>query len=157
MHPLFNLKLIHYNKTMNQESYVNENGDTVFKSSFYRKKGSCCKSSCLHCPYGHTLRTIGVKIEDINENNLNIAKSLYDSLVKKDDFTSSLLNSAFKSKEEIKFDRENFKILTLKGFNCGLLQLKNNSYEKHFLKDFFSDQGIDDGYLSSITTQYLQK
>ncbi|MBK9730454.1 MAG: hypothetical protein IPO83_04060 [Chitinophagaceae bacterium] len=32
--------------------YINENGLFVFTEAYHLKRGFCCKSGCLHCPYG---------------------------------------------------------------------------------------------------------
>lgn len=32
--------------------YFNEEGLMVFKASYHKKRGYCCKNGCLHCPYG---------------------------------------------------------------------------------------------------------
>jgi Family of unknown function (DUF5522) len=34
------------------EDYYFENGFMVFTEVFHLKRGSCCRSSCRHCPYG---------------------------------------------------------------------------------------------------------
>ncbi|WP_373514460.1 DUF5522 domain-containing protein [Persicitalea sp.] len=32
--------------------YINEEGFMVFTALYHRKRGYCCQSGCLHCPYG---------------------------------------------------------------------------------------------------------
>jgi hypothetical protein len=32
--------------------YINEQGYWVFTSHYHIKRGFCCESGCLHCPYG---------------------------------------------------------------------------------------------------------
>jgi hypothetical protein len=54
---------------MSENYYIDINGNTIFRSEFYKNKGRCCKSSCLHCPYGHTLRTQGLSLKKINDDN----------------------------------------------------------------------------------------
>ena len=49
--------------------YLNKNGDSVFTSEFLKNKGTCCKSGCLHCPYGHTLNKFGIEIRDLSFEN----------------------------------------------------------------------------------------
>lgn len=33
-------------------------------SAQLRKKNRCCKSTCLHCPYGHTIKKLGIQFRD---------------------------------------------------------------------------------------------
>jgi hypothetical protein len=49
------------NKNTNQNAFIlgvdyyfNENGLMVLTKDYHLKRGSCCKSGCLHCPYGFT-------------------------------------------------------------------------------------------------------
>lgn len=46
--------------------YTDQNGNLIFTSDFLLKKGSCCKNTCLHCPYGFTLKKYGLQIKKIN-------------------------------------------------------------------------------------------
>ncbi len=32
--------------------YFNEQGRVVFTAAFLKRRGYCCGSGCLHCPYG---------------------------------------------------------------------------------------------------------
>ena len=31
--------------------YLNENGKVVFTEEYHLRRGRCCGSGCLHCPY----------------------------------------------------------------------------------------------------------
>ncbi|RNI30120.1 hypothetical protein EFA69_11480 [Rufibacter immobilis] len=33
--------------------YFNEQGLMVFTEQYHRRRGYCCRSGCLHCPYGY--------------------------------------------------------------------------------------------------------
>jgi len=35
-----------------EDFYINEQGYTVFTRTYHLKRGYCCRSGCLHCPYG---------------------------------------------------------------------------------------------------------
>lgn len=51
---MINLKLEMSKKNIEitkDDYYINENGYFVFKESFHLRRGFCCKSNCLHCPY----------------------------------------------------------------------------------------------------------
>jgi hypothetical protein len=129
-------------------TYINEKGDTVFTSEFLRRKGRCCKSSCLHCPYGQTLRTIGVLILEQDENTKIVITNLVEDLVNTSSVTSSLLSEAFGSKPSYSF--EDAKLLRLKEVDCGIVYIKDKRVQKVFLKQHFNDQGIDEIYIQSL-------
>lgn len=131
-------------------SYEDEFGNTIFTSEFYKRRGSCCKSGCLHCPYGYTLNKIGIKLNAINSKNKRIAKSFFDKYINKSNFASSLLEGAFGAQKSA-WDEKNFLLLTLKDRVCGLLEVdKKGEYKSHYLHPMFKDQGINDTYLRSL-------
>ncbi|MFB9294627.1 DUF5522 domain-containing protein [Persicitalea jodogahamensis] len=35
-----------------EDFYINKEGFMVFTAIYHRKRGYCCQSGCLHCPYG---------------------------------------------------------------------------------------------------------
>ncbi|MFK7826760.1 MAG: NTP transferase domain-containing protein [Oligoflexales bacterium] len=39
----------------NQDYYMNDEGLMVFTAKYHLKRGYCCESGCLHCPYGFKL------------------------------------------------------------------------------------------------------
>ncbi len=36
--------------------YYDTNGHMVLTAAYLKKRGHCCESGCLHCPYGYTER-----------------------------------------------------------------------------------------------------
>ena len=36
----------------NIDYYINSDGNLVFTETYLLKRGFCCQSGCLHCPYG---------------------------------------------------------------------------------------------------------
>jgi len=38
----------------NIDYIINDNGNLVFTSQYLLKRGHCCTSGCLNCPYGYT-------------------------------------------------------------------------------------------------------
>ena len=36
-----------------QDFYLDEQGKKVLTQSFLAKRGYCCQSGCIHCPYGY--------------------------------------------------------------------------------------------------------
>lgn len=135
---------------MKKLSYEDVNGNTIFTSQYFRNRGSCCKSGCLHCPYGYTLKTIGVKVSKIGEDNNDEAKKFFKDYIEQDAIASNLLANAFGGKQAKKWDSQNYLRLTLKGYFCGLVEINNGEYQKHHLRPEFRDQGINDAYIRSL-------
>lgn len=133
---------------MSERSYINSDGNVVFTSFHLRAKNSCCQSNCLHCPYGTTLKKIGVKILDKSEFDPDEITQLESELFPSDNYSSSLLAEAFGNSE--KFDAKDLKVLSLKETICGLCYIKNNKIQKIGLKKYFGDQGITEDYLQSL-------
>ena len=107
----------------NDLSYLTPEGYTVFTSKFLKNRGTCCKSACLHCPFGYTIKKHGIEFADIAETQF----SEIDSLTQMD----------WKS-----FYPENAKVLLIKGVFAGVL-LKNHIQIKYlFLRPYFEGQNI---------------
>jgi len=34
-----------------EDYYINQDGNLVFTEAYHLKRGYCCESGCLHCPY----------------------------------------------------------------------------------------------------------
>lgn len=110
-------------------SYLTPEGYTVFTSNYLKNKKTCCKSACLHCPYGFTLKKHGLEFIDITEDHF----FLIEEILKE----NQQENLEWKS-----FALENIKLIKLKGIYCGLL-FKNHIVIKHlFLKEHFKEQGL---------------
>ena len=133
---------------MSERSYINSEGFVVFTSKHLRAKNSCCKSNCLHCPYGTTLKNIGVEIKDSKTFETSVVEEYKEMLFPTNNFTSSLLAEAFGSSPNLR--NEDLKVLTLKDVICGMAYIDNKKLIKFALLPHFSDQGIDEGYLRSI-------
>ncbi len=109
-------------------SYLDPEGFTVFTSEFHRKRGRCCNSSCLHCPFGHTIKKYGLTFQNINEADHKLVACLIGEKPSKYDWREFL--------------PENALLMYLKGVVCGIV-LKNHIVIKELiLKDEFSHQGI---------------
>ena len=39
-------------KVTKDDYYFNEDGNLVFTKEYHLKRGYCCKSGCINCPYG---------------------------------------------------------------------------------------------------------
>jgi len=36
-----------------EDYYLNKDGLFVFTEAYHLKRGYCCRSGCMHCPYGY--------------------------------------------------------------------------------------------------------
>jgi len=104
----------------------------------------CCKSACLHCPYGHTIKTLGLELREYQQENLVLINdALVDNGINtKSDFTANLL--AQNLGEKIKtFDLSNENLKT-----CRLIYLKDHyvgfihKEDELYLLDSFKFQKI---------------
>ncbi len=40
-----------------EDYYLTEEGYIVFTEAYHLKRGYCCQSGCIHCPYGFDKKT----------------------------------------------------------------------------------------------------
>lgn len=142
----------------NELSYTNENGDTVFTSAYLKKRGTCCKSNCLHCPYGHTLKNFPIELVEIQTKQIQFANEIVtdSNPVELSDLSMSLLASAFGKKDKLKVQHitidniHNFAFGQFKGTICAVIEFSTKlsesksgrSVKELFLKKEFQDQGL---------------
>ena len=60
----------------NKLTYTNELGEDVYTSTYLLDRGTCCKTNCLHCPYGYTLKNFSIVIVPIGEENIKYANEI---------------------------------------------------------------------------------
>jgi hypothetical protein len=112
----------------NQLTYLSLEGHTVFTSQFLKKRGTCCNTACLHCPYGFTLKKYRLQFRDVTEAEFQQV----ESILKENNSTVD-----YKS-----FWPENLKFVLIKEHVCGVI-LKNHIVIKHLLlKPHFQNQGL---------------
>ncbi len=110
-------------------SYETPDGNTVFTSQFLKNKGTCCKSACLHCPYGFTLKKHGLTFQEITSEDF----SQIEAMLKE----SGQAIVDWKS-----FFPDNIRLILIKNTICGFL-LKNHIVIKHlYLKPHFQNQDL---------------
>ena len=110
-------------------SYETPEGYTVFTSQYLKNKGTCCKSSCLHCPYGFTIKKNGLEFEKMTEKDF----PEIESLIK--EYGQEAID--WKT-----FLPDNIIAIRLKGQRCGFF-LKNHIVIKHlFLFSRFQNQNL---------------
>lgn len=122
---------------MNKElSYVNSEGYTVFTSQYLKNKGTCCKSACLHCPFGFTLKKLGLQFREVTSADEVLIQDI-------------LKEAGSESFEWKNFTFEHIRILVIKETICGLM-FKNNLVVKHvFLKPRFQHQDLSKELIES--------
>ena len=94
-------------------------------ASTHVSRGSCCKSGCIHCPYGFTLKKFGLQFKDIDENNKEFAQNL----------TNGKLIIG-------EFPLNDYKIITLKDIECGVIRVDKLFVKEMCLRSDFTEQGI---------------
>ncbi|MEC7277628.1 MAG: DUF5522 domain-containing protein [Bdellovibrionota bacterium] len=127
--------------------YTNEEGRNVNTSKFLKNRGSCCKTNCLHCPYGFTLKNNPLTFEKVSLDTLKEAQAYIDfNNPQEDTIASGLLDSAFGGKKKItlnKFNYQNFSFIKLKDIRCGVAHEGRLQIKEVFLGEHFQDQGLD--------------
>jgi hypothetical protein len=109
-------------------SYINPDGYVVFTSDFLKNKGTCCRSACIHCPFGFTVKKHGFQFRDFTHGDESQLETMLKESNDKLDWKT--------------FDDQNIKFIFLKNQLCGVL-FKNHIVIKHFiLAPQFQKQGI---------------
>ncbi len=109
-------------------SYVNSEGHTVFTSQFLKNRKTCCKTGCLHCPYGYSIKKWGLQFEDLTEDSRNRVVNILEESGVSFDFSD--------------FWPQNTKLVILKGQVCGVMFKNHIVVKKLVLRPYFQDQGI---------------
>lgn len=94
-------------------------------SSTHVSRGSCCKSGCIHCPYGFTIKKFGLQFRDINENNKEAAQNLTNDKLIIGEFPLS-----------------DYKLIILKDVECGVIRVDKLFVKEICLRTGFTEQGI---------------
>lgn len=110
-------------------TYQTPEGYTVFTSQFLKNRGTCCKTACLHCPFGFTLKKHGLSFQEVKEEDFPQIETM-------------LQESGQSAVDWKTFWPENIRFILIKDTICGFL-LKNHIVIKHlFLKPHFRNQGL---------------
>lgn len=110
-------------------SYLNPEGFTVFTSQFHKNRGTCCKSACLHCPYGYTIKKHGIEFKAIGSGDEHIIQEILEE--------ANQPSLEWKS-----FLPDNILFIQIKGAVAGLILKNHIVVKKLVLKKQFEDQGI---------------
>lgn len=89
---------------------------------FLKKRGRCCKSACLHCPYGFTLKRFGLQFKEAAQNS----QALEELANRKID----------------KGELGNYRFIYLKEELAGAMRVNHIQVKELFLHEDFKDQNL---------------
>lgn len=110
-------------------SYLSPEGFTVFTSQFLKNRGTCCKSACLHCPFGYTLKKCGLQFADVSEGDFPEIESI-------------IQEQGPATFEISAFALEHIKWVMLKEQKAGVLFKNHIVIKALFLRLHFQSQGL---------------
>jgi biotin synthase-like enzyme len=112
-----------------EKSYENAEGNLVFTSHYLRARGTCCKSNCIHCPYGYTLKKLGMQFLDWSSDLEPMAQSF--------------MNDSGKTDFDLApYSVENRKFIKIKDQICGFFVKNHIVVKAVFLGRHFQDQDL---------------
>ena len=142
----------------NKLTYTNDAGENIYTSTYLLNRGTCCKTNCLHCPYGHTLKNFGIKIIPLEEKYIKYANEIVSESkpVELSDLALSILSEGFGKKSKVitqDITLENFTTFAFGQFKdsiCGVIKFSNKLSESNsgraikelYLKKMFQNQGL---------------
>lgn len=117
-------------------SYLSPEGFTVFTSQFLKNRGTCCKTSCLHCPFGFTLKKCGLQFDVATDSDHELIENI-------------IQQSGTSPVDWRAFMPSNVCIVKIKGEVCGIM-FKNHIVVKHiYLKKNYQNQGLSKEMIES--------
>ena len=139
-------------------TYTNDDGDDVFTSTYLLRRGTCCKSNCLHCPYGYTLKNFSILVVPLEENYIKHANEIITESkpVELSDLALSILAEGYGKKNKVitqDITLENFNNYAFGQFKdviCGVIKFSNKLSESNsgrgvkelYLRKEFQNQGL---------------
>jgi hypothetical protein len=108
-------------------SYHIDNNFEVKTSACHKRRGYCCQSNCLHCPFGYTLKNLGLKFREMTAQDLQLFPKI--------DIAES--------------DYNQYRIMTLKDRVAGLIRPGKLFLEEWHYAPFFEDQGLSKEIIES--------
>jgi hypothetical protein len=133
---------------MTDLSYTNKDGDSVHTAQYLKNRGSCCKSTCLHCPYGFTLEQFSLQFKALDKNDIRMANQIINGGEEQEEFdiVESLLASAFGNPQKLKkissYNMDQYRLVILKNEICGLIKMGKLQISELFLKTHFDNQNL---------------
>ena len=142
----------------NKLIYTNDVGEDVYTSTYLLNRGTCCKTNCLHCPYGYTLKNFSIIIVPLEEKCIKYANEIISESkpVELSDLSLAILAEGFGKK-----NKAIAQYITLENFNnyafgqfkddiCAVIEFSNKLSESNsgrgikelYLKKEFQNQGL---------------
>lgn len=110
-------------------TYQTPEGCTAFTSLYLKNRGTCCKSACIHCPYGFTLKKHGLQFKEVLEEDFPQIEAI-------------ITESGSGELDWKSFWPQNIRFILLKEQVCGFF-LKNHIVIKHLvLRPYFQHQDL---------------
>jgi hypothetical protein len=108
--------------------YIEDPRNPAMTGDSLRARGHCCRSACLHCPYGFTIKKYRLEFTELNEANQKHVDKLLPQLDMKPDLKE--------------YSAQDYRMISLKGFIFGIMR-KDKLFVKEFeLLPSFRNQGI---------------
>lgn len=151
------------NENQNKLTYINENGEEVYTSTYLQNRGTCCRSNCTHCPYDFTLKNYSIEMKQLEEEQIKLANMIIrDSRpVELCSITASILSNGFGKERVTEYhvtldNIQNFAIARFKDQVCGVVEFSTKlsessagrSIKELFLKKEFQNQGLNIGHIN---------
>ena len=148
----------------NELTYIDDDEQTVFTSNYLKKRGTCCKTNCLHCPYGHTLKNLAIEVHPMSAKHIKFANEIIRDTkpVEQSELSSMLLSTAFGPKDKIRIFQvtetnfSNYAFAILKDTTCGVIEYSTKlsesasgkSIKNLYLRKHFQNQGLGIEHIS---------
>jgi hypothetical protein len=101
-------------------------------ASVHRARKRCCKSACLHCPYGHTLKQFGLTFKPLESFTDPQLKLFIEFNINSDTYQPS-----------------DYEFIYLKETLCGLMRKDKLFVRELSLISEFQDQELDKAVVES--------
>jgi len=95
------------------------------------KRGRCCKSTCVHCPYGHTVKKLGLQFKSIDDNEKYWVSSA----------TSFIEKNGGKLDLDT-YSADDYQYILLKEYICGAMRKDKLFVRELFLEVDYRNQGL---------------
>lgn len=144
-------------------TYKDKDGNDVFTSTYLSNRGTCCKSNCLHCPYGFTAKNFGIEVSPIDEEEISFANDIIkdSTAVELDPLSKSLLSGAFGKNDRVgsihvtEDNITNFAFGTFRNTICAVIEYSTRLSESAsgkmvkelYLKKEFQNQGLEKAHI----------
>ena len=89
-------------------------------------KKTCCRTGCLHCPYGFTLKQYGLHFLELKEEHLPKLEPQFEQL----------------DINDVKQHLDEYRWVTLKGYACALIRVDKLFVTELYLLEGFEEQGL---------------